>query len=164
MNFRPEMAVKVLTGEKTVTRRLPSRNRRSPWYRRRCALVVGRDYAVCPGRGRESVGRVEIVRARMTPLGWLRDDEARREGFESGRAFADYWRKLHGSYVDRQLVWRVEFELVPCCLVMLGEGTDTYDPICQLPMGHRGSCMSSSAITQHRLVDREAWARGVVGL
>lgn len=39
----------------------------------------------------------------------------------------------------------------PCCSIMLGSGTDTYDPTCQLPKGHSGPCKSTSAIDQHRL-------------
>ena len=38
-----------------------------------------------------------------------------------------------------------------CGRVMVGSGTDTYDPICQLPKGHDGSCKSTAAIDQHRL-------------
>lgn len=33
MNFKPELAAKVMSGEKTVTRRLVSENPRSPWWR-----------------------------------------------------------------------------------------------------------------------------------
>lgn len=39
----------------------------------------------------------------------------------------------------------------PCGRIMVGSGTDTYDPICELISGHRGSCKSTTAIDQHRL-------------
>lgn len=43
-------------------------------------------------------------------------------------------------------------ELGPICgKVMIGEGTDSWDPCCELPEGHGGSCWSSSAHSQHRL-------------
>jgi hypothetical protein len=58
VNFRPELAEKVMRGEKTVTRRIASTNPRSPWYSDRCGLKTGRDYAVCPGRGKHALGRV----------------------------------------------------------------------------------------------------------
>jgi hypothetical protein len=57
MNFRPELAEKVMAGEKTVTRRLVSDNPRSPWYVGGCSLNVGQDYAVCPGRGKDAIRR-----------------------------------------------------------------------------------------------------------
>jgi hypothetical protein len=36
---------------------------------------------------------------------------------------------------------------------MVGSGTDTYDPICELPAGHEPPCRSSAAIDQHKLTD-----------
>lgn len=39
---------------------------------------------------------------------------------------------------------------------MLGSGTDTYDPVCELPKGHDGPCKSSAAVDQHRLPERVA--------
>lgn len=42
-------------------------------------------------------------------------------------------------------------ERVPCGRIMVGEGTDTYDPLCDLPNGHPGACRSLSAINQHKL-------------
>lgn len=38
-----------------------------------------------------------------------------------------------------------------CKRLMVGSGTDTYDPICDLPEGHRGPCHSSDAIDQYKL-------------
>lgn len=112
MNFQPELAEKVMAGEKTVTRRVASDNPRSPWYRHRCALQVGRDYAVCPGRGKHAIGRVRILSARVGPLGWLTEAEARAEGFSSAMAFAEAFADINGKYRDNTLVWRVEFEVV----------------------------------------------------
>lgn len=42
-----------------------------------------------------------------------------------------------------------------CGQIMVGSGTDTYDPVCELPEGHRGPCKSSAAVDQHRLPTRE---------
>ena len=112
MNFRPELAAKVLAGEKTVTRRLVSDNPRSPWSRARCALVVDRDYAVCPGRGKNTIGRVRILGVDQRRLGLLLDSEARAEGFADAHAFGEAWRAINGAYLPDALVWRVEFELL----------------------------------------------------
>jgi len=38
-----------------------------------------------------------------------------------------------------------------CGRLMVGSGTDTYDPTCELPAGHDGACRSTAAIDQHRL-------------
>lgn len=113
MIFRPELAEKVLRGEKTVTRRLLSDNPRSPWWREGCAYRPGRDYAVQPGRGKPTVGRLVIVRCAVVQLGWLTRGEAAAEGFASPADFARAWVEINdGGYDGHTLVWRVQFELV----------------------------------------------------
>jgi hypothetical protein len=109
MNFRPELAAKVMAGEKTVTRRLVSDNPRSPWYEDRCALKINHTYAVCPGRGKNAIGRVRIVNVGLRLLGRFNSHEARREGFESTADFERAWIDINGSYDPNALVWRVEF-------------------------------------------------------
>lgn len=50
--------------------------------------------------------------------------------------------------------------MLACGRLMLGSGSDTYDPICELPAGHAGVCKSTAAIDQHRLSPEEkeaAW-------
>ena len=114
MNFRPELAEKVMAGEKTVTRRAVSSNPRSPWFRGKCALKVDHTYAVCPGRGKNAIGRVRIVNVQQMHLGQgLTTDEARREGFANRREFKDAWAAINGRWSDGDLVWRVEFRVVP---------------------------------------------------
>jgi hypothetical protein len=110
--FKPELAAKVMDGSKTVTRRLPSDNPRSPWWRKRCALKAGQTYSVQPGRGVPSIGRVRVERVRMERLGWVTEAEARLEGFDSLDEFQEAWMAINGSYCASQLVWRVEFRLI----------------------------------------------------
>lgn len=124
MIFRPELAAKVLSGEKTVTRRLVSDNPRSPWWRERCAVKVGRDYAVQPGRGKVAVARVRVrsvARELLAAVYWPRganpglacaEREAGREGFETFQAFCEAWTAINGRWDPLDLVWRVGFELV----------------------------------------------------
>lgn len=113
MIFRPELAEKIREGQKTVTRRLPSENPRSPWWRDRCGLNVGSYYAVCPGRGKPAVCRVRVIRPpEKVRLGLLTHVEAWREGFRNRADFEDTWAALHGSYDPDLLVWRVQFTLV----------------------------------------------------
>lgn len=113
MNFRPGLATKVMAGEKTVTRRLVSDNPRSPWWREKCALVVGRDYAVCPGRGKVAIGRVVVRSVRfeeLVPEAQLTDEEARREGFADAAEFAREFAAINSPLPRRIEVWRIEFE------------------------------------------------------
>jgi hypothetical protein len=112
MIFRNELALKVMSGSKTVTRRTCSRNPRSPWYIKRCGLRAGSTYAVCTGRGQPAIGRILILRVRREPLGFLDDAEAQLEGFESAEAFRETWKTLHKRYDSHARVWRVEFETV----------------------------------------------------
>jgi hypothetical protein len=113
VNFQPELAEKVMRGEKTVTRRLVSDNPRSPWYRGGCSLKPGRDYAVCPGRGKNAIGRVRVKSVRLVALGRLSQEEARREGFASAVEFFSAWCAINGCYHAGEHVWRIEFEVVP---------------------------------------------------
>lgn len=109
MNFRPELAAKVMDGTKTVTRRLVSDNPRSPWFVGGCSLKVGQDYAVCPGRGKPAIGRVRILSVTRATLA-LDDAEARREGCEDAEDFAAVIVAIHGRYEPETPAWRIEFE------------------------------------------------------
>lgn len=113
MNFRPELAAKVMAGEKTVTRRIPSINPRSPWWIKGCKLVVGRDYAVCPGRGKPAIGRIVIERFSMVWLSQMTEHEARLEGFEDTGDFFDAWDEINPTKPGDTLVWRVQFKAIP---------------------------------------------------
>lgn len=109
MNFRPELADEVLAGRKTVTRRIANGNPRSPWWTGGCSLETGRDYAVCPGRGKGALARVVVTDTVLEPLGYLTDAEAVREGFADASGFAAAFEAINGSYDPEVLVWRVEF-------------------------------------------------------
>lgn len=104
MIFGPEMLEKVLSGEKTVTRRRTSR------------YVVGREYAVQPGRGKKHVAHVKVLGVREGRLLEVtRKGEPRREGFRDYGYFFGYWRELHGPIDYQETVTRIEFELAPRC-------------------------------------------------
>jgi hypothetical protein len=110
--FRPELAAKVMAGEKTVTRRLCSENPRSPWWRERCIYVEGKVFAVQPGRGKPSIGRARVVNCSREPLGVLTNTAARREGFASMDEFREAWKEINGRYDIWAEVWRIEFEVI----------------------------------------------------
>jgi hypothetical protein len=113
MNFAPDLAQKVIDGHKTVTRRMPSDNPRSPWSREGCGFEVGKDYAVCPGRGKHQIGRVRIISARLEELVKVeRRPEWNLEGFATLTGFRRKWEELHGSYEPLRIVWRLQFAVV----------------------------------------------------
>lgn len=111
MTFRPELAAAVMAGTKTITRRPANDRPRSPWWQGRTSWPD--TVAVQPGRGKPAIGRARVLSACLEPLGFLTDDEARREGFADHVQFEDTWQALHGGdYRPEALVWRVELEAI----------------------------------------------------
>lgn len=112
MNFRDDLAHKVIAGEKTVTRRKVSDNPRSPWWREKCGYRVGQDVAICPGRGKHAIGRARIVAVERMALGILDEAEAKREGFPSASHFIQGWAAINGTCDPDAVVWRIELEAI----------------------------------------------------
>lgn len=92
---------KVLSGDKTVTRRDWPTNYRE-----------GQVVSIVPGMGRIACGKVRIIGVEPTRIDWFDDDEAKREGFDNYDEFADYWRSLYGTFDLNQRFTRIEFELI----------------------------------------------------
>lgn len=129
MIFSPELAEKVVAGEKTVTRRvvkLVPNLQADGWDGGRdgmvpmpCRYQEGRTYAVQPGRGKKAIGRIRILSVRgPEPVKfafgghWAMEGfELEREGFKDRYEFARYWESLYGPEDGETLVWRIEFEL-----------------------------------------------------
>lgn len=112
MNFRADLAAKVMAGEKTVTRRLVSANPRSPWWRDKCGYRVGQEVAICPGRGKHAIGRAAIVSVERMNLGQLSTAEARAEGFAWQEPFKEAWVAINGVYDPFAVVWRIGLEAI----------------------------------------------------
>jgi hypothetical protein len=120
--FRPEMVEKILAGEKTVTRRPVKFEIDTTWGQEpiKRALpsryIVGKDYAMQPGRGKAAIERIlilSVTRCELRPFDVVqREEEAVREGFETWQAFVNYWVSLYHRVNFTQLVDRIEFELV----------------------------------------------------
>lgn len=116
LSFKPVLMEKVLSGEKTVTRRAWPTN-----YRR------GQVVSIVPGMGRIACGKVRILSVRHAST-MFNDNEAHREGFGNYTAFAAYWRGLYGKEPVGEGVARIEFELVEVtrtvCKCCKGIGTN----------------------------------------
>jgi len=100
----------ILESKKTVTRRAKP-------------LPVGKDFAICPGRGKFAVCRCKVVSC-MHHRDWLKSQstagaitllgipyfnkEARKEGFESWDGLVK-WFNARGQ--DIETMFRIEFEL-----------------------------------------------------
>ena len=103
MNFTVENAAKVLRGEKTMT------------CRRTCKYKVGRTYAVCPGRGKKAVGRIEVLDIRYfkRAIGAVfRKHLAEMEGFPSIAAWQREYVRLCGAGSLEEPCYRIEFRFV----------------------------------------------------
>jgi hypothetical protein len=109
MIFSHDLVPKVLTGEKTVTRRPVKRNRDG--MLKPCRYKVGNFYAVQEKRGGNELGRIRIVEVHRQIISLLSPAEAQLEGFEYTDKFWDKWIALYGPDYPVD-VWRIEFRRV----------------------------------------------------
>lgn len=124
LTFKPNLAAKVMGGDKTKTRRaVNTEKRRSPWWTGRESWPES--WAVCPGRGKDQIGRVRVVRAHKERLGSVFGDtlgvddqppgalnEARAEGFRDVGAFKLAWIAINGTWDPDLIVWCIELEVI----------------------------------------------------
>lgn len=134
MIFKPELAQMVMSGRKTVTRRLVKpgdqyiedhahtdsvieASGRVRWE-------VWKTYAVCPGRGKNGIGRIVITDIRRERLQDISTDDCVFEGIEwrgvyrneVHDAFRALWESINKTpgtrWEDNPDVWRIAFEVV----------------------------------------------------
>lgn len=119
MIFRPDMAIAILEGHKTQTRRpvKPGESLHSIAGRRvvrtadgRTRWIEGRRYSVCPGRGKNRVGLIRILRIVREPLDQIGEADARAEGFPSRLFFLARWQELYPKSDLSESVWVLEFD------------------------------------------------------
>lgn len=116
MIFSPDLAEKIMRGEKTETRR--PRTGENPtgklggWINNPCRYQPGRTYAVQPGRGKKSIGRIRVLSVLPEVLHEMTDESFRREGFANAQEFQAKWLSLYrrGNWLDP--VWTIRFEVV----------------------------------------------------
>ena len=97
--FKRPLLIKVLSGEKTQTRR-----------KRRPNVKVGGDYRLRKGYSWLQT-RITVTGLRRQRLGDVTPDDARREGFDTLAEFMDAWTGIYGGWDPDQEVWVVDFVL-----------------------------------------------------
>jgi len=127
MQFRPEMIEAIKAGRKTQTRRpmkvgdnLDHRHSSADdrWgaevidLRGRTRWMQGKRYSLCPGRGKDRVGLIQITGIRSERVDEISEQDALAEGFESREAFLAAWKALYPKGNLEAYVWVLEFRLV----------------------------------------------------
>jgi hypothetical protein len=97
--FKRPLLIKVLSGEKTQTRR-----------RRRPNVKVGREYRLRKGYSWLQT-RITVTDLQRQRLGDITPDDVGREGFDSLDEFREAWNGIYGGWNPDQLVWVVDFVL-----------------------------------------------------
>jgi len=111
MIFGPDLVIKILGDDKTVTRRRLTTGLCGSYIR----YQVGKTYAVQPGRGKHHVGHIRVLEVTTEHLGDITDAGARAEGFTWRGPFMAYWERLHGTWDGTEPVAVIRFELAPRC-------------------------------------------------
>lgn len=128
MLFKLELADKILKGQKTQTRRMVKPNdvplfftaitkqfypeQHSGYAGVQKRWSVGKDYAICPGRGKFQVGRMRITALRQECVQDITDADAVREGFANRQEFLDVFKKINPKSKLTDAVWVIDFEVV----------------------------------------------------
>jgi len=98
----------VLTGEKTVSRRLKP-------------MQIGKEFAVCPGRGKHAVCRAVVIDCTLSKVHYHAKEmdpadykylEAKMEGFKTWD-YLMYWLRSHG--IKFEDTFRIEFKVIKKC-------------------------------------------------
>lgn len=93
----------ILSGNKTVTRRMPSGKR---------PAVPGNIHKLKIDRTKKTYGLIKIESCELEKLGDLTEEEAIKEGFNNKKHYMNYFRYLNGDVEEDQLIWKIEFELL----------------------------------------------------
>ena len=104
MLFKRYLLEKILSGEKTQTRRPIKRKKgRAIWE-------VGKQVGVRNGY-KPFVAYVTIKRRYRQKLGQITDKDARKEGFANVDEFKQAWIQIYGNWKPNEIIWVYDFEL-----------------------------------------------------
>ena len=113
MQFKPELAALVMAGTKRQTRRPVKPGQEllitdmAGGYRGvacngRNVYEVGKDYAVCPGRGKHAVGRILITEIRQEDVREIEHEDVIAEGFQHRGEFFEVWTNFYDPVIAHQ--------------------------------------------------------------
>lgn len=100
ISFTPELATKIIAGDKTVTRRPEN------------LCKVGETLAVLNVEGGPPLGHIRILSTEQIRLMDISDTEARKEGFDTLQDFFIFWARYRPADQLDTKVWRIEFKLL----------------------------------------------------
>ena len=95
IHFKHPFIFKIISGEKTQTRRLSSR-----YHIGEVLSVNGSEIWIL------------ITRKYQQRLGEISMQEIRKEGFNSPEEFQKAWKSIHGSWNPNMKVWAYEFKVI----------------------------------------------------
>ena len=95
---------KILSGEKTVTRRLVRNNKRP--------AIPGSVHKIKIDRSSKTYGYIEIKSVYQELLGDLKSSDAKKEGFDSIWQYFDYFFRVNNVNSLNVAVWVVEFKKI----------------------------------------------------
>jgi hypothetical protein len=101
MLFKADLLAKVLSGQKTQTRRTGTRQ-----YKLDSIQSIRSGYT-------KPAGYIKITRKYRQPLCCMSQKEAKKEGFNNLDEFRQAWIQINGSYNPDQVVTVYEFTLIP---------------------------------------------------
>ncbi len=93
---------KIITGEKTVTRRLRKNNKRP--------AIPGKTHKLKIDRSSDTYGYIKILSCEKSFFGDLTEEDALAEGFNSKEEYKNYFLNVNGSVDDDLPIWVVTFE------------------------------------------------------
>ena len=102
--FKKPLLEKVLSGEKTQTRR---DIKRRPGVQ---VFSVGQVVGIRAGYT-EYIGAIRIVGRRQENLGEISEEDAKKEGCDGVEEFRSIWIRLFGNWDPDQVVWVYDFVL-----------------------------------------------------
>lgn len=106
MLFKKPLLEKILSGQKTQTRRSIKKKRGARVY------SVGDKMGVRAGYTKYTAYVIITKRVRQK-LGNISEIDAQKEGFSSIEEFKQIWIKLYGKWRPNTVVWVYEFKLAP---------------------------------------------------
>jgi hypothetical protein len=99
--FKKPLLEKVLSGEKTQTRRLSTRT-----------YTPGRIYGVTCRRYQKSQAHIQITNATQQRLGDINEIDAIKEGLETKEQFLKTWQEINGVLDLNSIVIVYDFKVV----------------------------------------------------